>query len=242
MRSYRLATTDTEAPGARVSSTIPRFCSLVHLRRPRRPIAHQPDLGVHQFLSGHHHPKTSPSTRRHPLRTGGPGRTLTVLEPQPRVHLHGKGDKWRTCTLWPETARLLRDLLAVRSSHAPDDPVFISRHGGALTRFGIYKLVRRHAACLSAAPGGSRSRRVSPHVLRHTTAVHLLEAGVEVNVIRGWLGHVSLDTTNRYADINIRSKEAALRACAPPTTTSAAFPRRPVWRDDTALLDWLASL
>jgi hypothetical protein len=57
-----------------------------------------------------------------------------------------------------------------------------------------------------------------------------------------WLGHVSLDTTNRYAEINIRSKEAALQACAPPTTTSAAFPRRPVWRNDTALLDWLASL
>ena len=165
-----------------------------------------------------------------------------LLEPQPRVHLHGKGDKWRTCPLWPETARLLRDLLTVRSGHAPDDPVFLSRHGGALTRFGIYKLVRRHAACLSAAPGSSRSRRVSPHVLRHTTAVHLLEAGVEVNVIRGWLGHVSLDTTNRYAEINIRSKEAALQACAPPTTVSAAFPRRPVWRDDTALLDWLASL
>jgi hypothetical protein len=72
--------------------------------------------------------------------------------------------------------------------------------------------------------------------------LHLLEAGVEVNVIRGWLGHVSLDTTNRYAEINIRSKEAALQACAPPSTTSAAFPRRPVWRDDTALLDWLASL
>ena len=79
-------------------------------------------------------------------------------------------------------------------------------------------------------------------MLRHTTAVHLLEAGVEVNVIRGWLGHVSLDTTNRYAEINIRTKEAALHACAPPAAASAAFPRRPVWRDDDALLEWLASL
>ena len=72
--------------------------------------------------------------------------------------------------------------------------------------------------------------------------MHLLEAGVEVNVIRGWLGHVSLDTTNRYAEINARAKEAALRACEPPTEASAGFPRKPVWRDDEALLNWLSSL
>jgi integrase/recombinase XerD len=165
-----------------------------------------------------------------------------VLEPQPRVHLRGKGDKWRTCPLWPETARLLRDLLAASSGSAPSSrPIFASRHGAPLTRFGIYKLVRRHTAALGTGQGNV-PRRVSPHVLRHTTAVHLLEAGVEVNVIRGWLGHVSLDTTNRYAEINIRMKEAALLACAPPASASAQFPRRPVWRDDTSLLSWLESL
>jgi integrase/recombinase XerD len=61
-------------------------------------------------------------------------------------------------------------------------------------------------------------------------------------VIRGWLGHVSLDTTNRYAEINIRMKEAALRSCEPPTGASVSFPRRPVWRDDASLLNWLESL
>ena len=79
-------------------------------------------------------------------------------------------------------------------------------------------------------------------MFRHTTAVHLLESGVEVNVIRGWLGHVDLDTTNRYAEINIRAKEAALAACEPPATVSAARPRKAVWRNDEALLAWLASL
>jgi integrase/recombinase XerD len=163
-----------------------------------------------------------------------------TLAPQPRVNLLGKGSKWRTCPLWPETARLLLELLAGRTGTATE-PVFVSRQGTPLTRFGIYKLVRRHAVGLDsglAAP----PRRVSPHVLHHTTAMHLLEAGVELNVIRGWLGHVSLDTTNRYAEINIRAKEAALQACQPPTGVSAAFPRRPIWRDDTALLDWLGSL
>jgi hypothetical protein len=81
-------------------------------------------------------------------------------------------------------------------------------------------------------------RQVSPHVFRHTTAVHLLEAGVEVNVNRGWLGHVSLGTTNRHAEINIRMKEAVLLACALPTSASAQFPRRAVWRDDTSLLSF----
>ena len=94
--------------------------------------------------------------------------------------------------------------------------------GQPLTRFGIYKIVRRHTACLGR-PGSVAS---GPHIFRHTTAVHLLEAGVEVNVIRGWLGHVSLDTTNRYAEINMRAKEAALRTCEPPSTASAAIPRR----------------
>jgi integrase/recombinase XerD len=165
-----------------------------------------------------------------------------VLEPQPRVHLRGKGGKWRTCPLWPETARLLRNLLPASPAEIPSNHhVFASRHGTPLTRFGIYKLVRRHTARLRIG-NGNRPQRISPHVFRHTTAVHLLEAGVEVNVIRGWLGHVSLDTTNRYAEINIRMKEAALLACAPPTGTSAEFPRRPVWRDDSSLLNWLESL
>jgi site-specific recombinase XerD len=106
-----------------------------------------------------------------------------------------------------------------------------------MTRFGVYKIVRRHTQHLEARLG-----RDGPHVFRHTTAVHLLESGVEVNVIRGWLGHVSLDTTNRYAEINIRAKEAALAACEPPATASAALPRKAVWRDDEALLAWLAGL
>lgn len=75
---------------------------------------------------------------------------------------------------------------------------------------------------------------------RHTAAVHLLEAGVEVNVIRGWLGHVSLETTNRYEEITVRMKEAAMNLCEPPTTDRA--PRTPAWRNDAALLTWLASL
>jgi site-specific recombinase XerD len=163
------------------------------------------------------------------------------LKPQPRVQLHGKGDKWRVCPLWEQTASVLKQLLEERQKQStPDSPVFISSQGRALTRFGIYKIVRRHAIRAVEKHPGSIRRPFSPHVLRHTTAVHLLEAGVEINVIRAWLGHVSLDTTNRYAEINIRAKEAALQTCEPPA--SAEFPRRAVWRDDQTLLKWLDSL
>jgi site-specific recombinase XerD len=159
----------------------------------------------------------------------------------PRVHLHGKGDKWRTCPLWKETAQLLQQLLANRST--PDEPVFASAQGKPLTRFGIYKMVCRHARDLIRPQNGSYHRRISPHVFRHTTAVHLLESGVEPNVIRGWLGHVSLETTNRYAEINLRMKQKALEVCQPPlSATSAALPQRPIWRDDAQLLNWLKSI
>ena len=86
-------------------------------------------------------------------------------------------------------------------------------------------------------------RRVAPHTFRHTSAVHLLEAGVEANVIRGWLGHVSLETTNRYAEINLRMKEAALQACQPPVSASSeACLLKPIWREDAELLNWLKTL
>ena len=84
------------------------------------------------------------------------------------------------------------------------------------------------------------ARRITPHVFRHTAAVHLLEAGVEVNVIRGWLGRVSLETTNRYAEITVRMKEAAMKLCEPVVAGVPA--RTATWRDDAALLAWLASL
>jgi site-specific recombinase XerD len=161
------------------------------------------------------------------------------LTATPRVRLHGKGDKWRTCPLWENTARLLRELLAEHGSRAPDAPVFASRHDRPLTRFGIYKLVRRHTRQIDK-PGPRR--RISPHVFRHTTAVHLLEAGVEINVIRSWLGHVSLDTTNRYTEITTPAKEAALRLCTAPIGASATLPPTPVWRTDESLLAWLNSL
>ena len=113
-------------------------------------------------------------------------------------------------------ARWIRQLLQQQSSSDADSPVFLSDCSTALTRFGIYKIVRRHCQVLEENGSRRQGAHISPHTFRHTAAVHLLESGVEVNVIRGWLGHAKLDTTNRYAEITLKSKEAALRTCELP--------------------------
>ena len=130
------------------------------------------------------------------------------LGEHPIVRLHGKGDKRRTCQLWQQTTRTLDALIASLDPPATPQSAVFSAHRRPLTRSGIYKIVPRHA---STFDDPRTDRRVSPHTFRHTAAMHLLEAGVEVNVIREWLGHVDLTTTNRYAQINTKAKTAALR-------------------------------
>ena len=158
-----------------------------------------------------------------------------------RIRLHGKGDKWRNCPLWPETVEILKQLESVSKSDKTF-PLLTSRQQRPLTRFGIYKIVRRHTSALHLTTPGGKHRGVSPHVFRHSLAVGLLEQGVDVNVIRGWLGHANLDSTNRYAEITLRTKQAAAAACVPPVDGSEARNGRNGWRKDEDLMKWLCSL
>lgn len=143
---------------------------------------------------------------------------VDLENPPLRVHLHDKGDKWRSCPIWPETAALLRQLDTVRKKD-PSQPLFMSRTGRPLTRFGLYKLVTRHTTEIHLSADNTRKHRITPHVFRHTAAVHLLEAGVDINVIQGWLGYVNIETTQLYAEINLRAKQAALAALLPSINT-----------------------
>jgi integrase/recombinase XerD len=140
------------------------------------------------------------------------------------VRILGKGNKWRVCPLWPATVKVLRPLIADRD---PDDPVFRGRTGEPLTRFGIHRLVTAyaHAACKHVPT--LATKRVGPHLVRHTTAVHLLRAGVDINTIRAWLGHVSLDTTHIYAEVDLEMKAKAL-ASVDITDLPTATRRRPL--------------
>jgi integrase/recombinase XerD len=158
-----------------------------------------------------------------------------------RVRLHGKGDKWRVCPIWPETAALLKQFETV-ARQDKTLALFTSRHRQPLTRFGIYKIVKRHTTMLQPSRCNSQRHGISPHVFRHSSAVSLLEAGVDINVIRSWLGHVSLDTTNRYAEITLRTKQAAVLACLPPVDSASVCPPSIGWRQDEELMKWLQSL
>lgn len=123
------------------------------------------------------------------------------------VRIVGKGSKERRCPLWAETIEKLRRLAADRSS---DARLFRNRRGEPLTRYGVHTLVERYVARIEASATSLKDKRISPHVIRHTTATHLLQAGVDINTIRAWLGHVSIDTTSIYAETDLSTKKRAL--------------------------------
>jgi integrase/recombinase XerD len=152
------------------------------------------------------------------------------------VRLIGKGGKTRHCPLWPTTMTSLRALTSGRSS---DEPVFRNRRRAPITRFVVHATVTRYMANAAIVCPSLAKKTISPHVIRHTTATHLLRAGVDINTIRAWLGHVSIDTTNVYAEVDLETKAQMLAACRSFTPTKT--PRRR-WRDDPPLMQFLRSL
>lgn len=123
------------------------------------------------------------------------------------VRIIGKGNKERRCPLWAETIERLRHLAVNRPS---DARLFLNRRGEPLTRFGVHTLVERYVTRIGPSAPSLKAKRISPHVIRHTTATHLLQAGVDINTIRAWLGHVSIDTTSIYAETDLATKKRAL--------------------------------
>jgi len=156
-----------------------------------------------------------------------------------QVRLLGKGGKERLCPLWHETTNALSKISVVRDGK-PGDRLFCNREGGTLTRDGAAYLLRKYMAMASRADPALRHRSLSPHVLRHSCAVALLQAGVDITVIRDYLGHASIATTNRYVSTNLKMKRESLdrfwnRSGISPTRS------RP-WAPKPDVLDYLASL
>jgi len=161
------------------------------------------------------------------------------LERPQQVRLRGKGRKQRFCPLWKQTADSLRHLLTESGlEDASTERLFRNRRGEPLTRFGVRYLLRKYAKLAVVAAPTLASKRVHPHMLRHTTAVHLLQAGVDMVSISHWLGHASVETTNRYAAVDLDAKRAAIAKVEPliEGTTLAA------WRSDSSILEWLEAL
>lgn len=150
----------------------------------------------------------------------------------PVVTLEGKGRKQRTCPLWARTVDALKAWLAERGT--ADGPLFLNNQGRRLSRSGVAYILRKLAAGAGLSP--RHAVHVSPHVIRHTTAMHLLQAGVDITTIAAWLGHAQLSTTHGYVEVNLRMKQQAVAAAATvPELTQGEFPQGD-------LLTWLDAL
>jgi site-specific recombinase XerD len=163
------------------------------------------------------------------------------LGTSPAARFHGKGRKIRTCPLWARTAKILHEMLGTRLEGPSVTRVFLNVRRQPITRHGVHALIARTVDKATEDVPSLRDKRVSPHTIRHTAAVHLLRAGVDINTIRAWLGHVSLETTNRYAEIDLEMKAKALETCAVNGADSTPRPS-PSWHTDSELMSFLASL
>jgi integrase/recombinase XerD len=138
------------------------------------------------------------------------------------LHLHGKGRKERTVPLWPHTSQVLQGWL--RELGLFGHPmVFPNARGKPLSRYGVTYLLQQavHRAVLTCP--SLRSKTVSPHILRHSTAMHLLQSGVDITVIALWLGHESIETTHVYLEADLAAKERALQKLAPVDAPLSRF-------------------
>jgi site-specific recombinase XerD len=125
-----------------------------------------------------------------------------------------------------------------RQPRAEDDPIFLNRYGRPLGAAGIRFKLKQYVVAAARKIPSLASKRVSPHTFRHATAISLVAAGVDVTVIRSWLGHASLDTTNRYAQADLETKRKAL-----VMVDGSARPGKPSrWKRDAELMAWLDSL
>lgn len=138
------------------------------------------------------------------------------------LHLHGKGRKERVIPLWKSTAAQLRAWFG-RIDRTPDAPVFPNRIGKRLSRSGVEQRLRVALGKASEQCPSLAGRQISPHTLRHTTAMHLLQSGVDIAVIALWLGHEDTATTHLYVEADLAMKEAALRRVEDPAPTPVQF-------------------
>lgn len=157
------------------------------------------------------------------------------LDVTPSVRLHGKGRKQRTVPLWRETAVEIRSWLRA-TGLGPDQPLVPSRQWTPMTRANVAQRISLAATGATRQCPQLTGRRVSPHTLRHSTAMHLLQAGVDITVIAVWLGHESPVTTHGYVEADLAMKEDALACVGPP----GAKPTR--YRPGDALLKFLEEL
>jgi integrase/recombinase XerD len=158
-----------------------------------------------------------------------------TLETSPAVKIHGKGRKDRTIPLWRSTATQVRRWLK-EYPRAPEQPLFPNRSGGTLTRTGVTERLHLAVQSLKEQYPELAKRHISPHLCRHSVAMHMLQSGVDITVIALWLGHESTTTTHMYIEADLAMKERALKTLQAPSTASVRY------RPKDRVLQFLQSL
>ena len=154
-----------------------------------------------------------------------------------QVHLLGKGKKHRACPLWPETVTALQDYLKQRTpKESGIEQLFLNANGAPITRFGIRHITGKYAANAQQQCPSLKTKTVNPHTIRHTTAMHLLRAGNDVNMVSYWLGHADINTTHIYLEIDMDMKRKMLEKTASPTIKNKKLWHKP------DILQWLNNL
>lgn len=159
-----------------------------------------------------------------------------VLDVAPTAHLFGKGRKHRSVPLWKATAATLRQWQRHLPDAAPDAHLFPNRAGGRLSRASVTNRLTQAAATAAKRIPALHGRTISPHTIRHTTAMHLLQSGVDITVIALWLGHEDPSTTHMYVEADMAMKEAALSRLQPIAVGAARY------RPPDQLMSFLQSL
>jgi len=159
------------------------------------------------------------------------------LERPRQVRLLGKGQKERVCPLWSETASALRRIIPTTRG---EDLLFRNTRGAPLTRDGVAYVLAKYVRLAARTTPALAKHRVTPHVMRHSCAVALLQAGVDVSVIRDYLGHASVATTSRYITTNLQMKRDVLEAFWKRAGLGAAPLKK--WRPSSKLLTFLENL
>ncbi len=157
------------------------------------------------------------------------------LEEAPQVRLFGKGRKERSCPLWPETIDAIKAYLKQRDPVVSGiKNVFLNATGTAITRFGIRYITRQLGSKTPLL--ASSGKQLNPHTVRHTTAMHLLRAGNDVNMVSYWLGHADINTTHIYLEIDMEMKRKMIEKAGAPTVSD-----KTPWQEPK-ILQWLERL
>jgi site-specific recombinase XerD len=160
------------------------------------------------------------------------------LENPPLLTLTGKGKKTRQVPLWKSTQEVLKNYLNITYEINSTSFLFTNRSGEKLSRYGIRYILNKYVRLAEDIDSRIKDKNIGPHTFRHTTAMHLLQSGVDLNIIKSWLGHVDVSTTHGYVEIDIEMKRKALNKCHP----NSKFELDKFLKKNNDIIDWLGGL